>query len=308
MDKPFTLKDFFSEEEIGRITSKSNEASQFIQKALSNEIKPIQNKPQVKILADSLSEDGIRLTTFECTYWRPMLAEVNTHRCFSRNSRSSRATPTDVLIAEIKKAPWGPCNWPINQSGMVAEKIFGEAKTKNLLNYIWNLYAATACQEAKTLADTGVHKEVTNRILEPFTAAHTIISSTDWNNFFALRLTKDAQPDMQLLAKTMREALDNSTPKTLHENEWHLPYITEEDKKKFKRADCCRISAARCARVSYKTFDGSIEPEKDLLLYKRLVENKHFSPLEHVATPALDTYIRSNFKGWNQLRKFEDFE
>ena len=44
-----------------------------------------------------------------------------------------------------------------------------------------------------------------------------------------------------------------------------------------------KIATARCARLSYMTFDGEIDYEKDVKLYEQLLKSKHFSPFEHVA-------------------------
>ena len=48
---------------------------------------------EAKIIADSLSEAGKRIVTFELQYQRFIHGEVMTHRLFSRNAMSSRAIP-----------------------------------------------------------------------------------------------------------------------------------------------------------------------------------------------------------------------
>lgn len=273
---------------------------------LIKESKPITSKPQVKVLADSINSSGNRLTTFELVFWRPILPQLSRHRVFSLNVRSSRATPVDSLIAEIRNTPWGPKEWGINQPGMVANKSFGTKEIKDSLDYVWYQSSNLACKMAETLADVGVHKQIVNRMLEPYACTYAVVSGTEWDNFYELRTAKDSQPEMQELANMMKEAQDNSTPKSLLQSEWHMPYITEEDLSKYSLQDCCKISAARCARVSYKRYDGTIDASKDLELYNKLVSAKHFSPLENVAIPAGNNYLPSNFKGWNQLRKFEE--
>jgi len=74
-----------------------------------------------KIIADSLcSIENIRLTTFEITFPRMVLAEFNTHRVFSRNSASSRAIPIEKQLAKVLNDPFIPIHWGKNQSGMQA--------------------------------------------------------------------------------------------------------------------------------------------------------------------------------------------
>lgn len=268
--------------------------------------KPIQSKPEVKILADSLSKAGDRLTTFELTFWRPILPELSRHRVFSLSVRSSRATPVNKLIDEIQKSPWGPNEWGKNQPGMVAEDVFSNEKFIKNFEYVWYQTANFCCQMAKSLNEVGVHKQIVNRMLEPYTCTHAVVSGTEWKNFFKLRTASDSQPEMQDLANKMKKLFDEHEPTLLDDNEWHLPYITQKDRFDFTPPECRRISAARCARVSYKLYDGTTDSQKDLELYEKLVNSHHWSPLEHVAIPAVHDYRESNFKGWNQLRKYEE--
>ena len=168
----------------------NHEDKQKLVKELSEIIKqtkPIQSEPEVKILADSLSKSGHRLTTFELTFWRPILPELSRHRVFSLSVRSSRATPVDTLIAEISNSPWGPCEWGENQKGMVAEKVITQEETLTALKYIWYHAAKGNCGVAKSLADAGVHKQIVNRLLEPFSCTHMVLSGTEWDNFYKLR-------------------------------------------------------------------------------------------------------------------------
>ena len=273
-------------------------------KIILRENKPITSEPKVKILADSITRDRKRLTTFELTFWRPILPEITRHRALSFSVRSSRATPVDTLIGEIRNSPWGPTEWGENEKGMVANKVFTNEQYVDTLNYIWYQSASLQCKMAKTLADAGVHKQIVNRLLEPFSCTHAVVSGTEWDNFYKLRTAKDAQPEMRQLALAMQKSYEESTPVQLSSDDWHLPYITHEESLKYDVKDLCKISAARCARVSYKLYDGSTNPDKDSELYQKLVTKFHFSPLEHVATPAGSNYLLSNFKGWNQLRKF----
>lgn len=268
--------------------------------------KPIKHDPKVKILADSVSKNGDRLVTYELTFWRAILPELTRHRCLSFSVRSSRAAQTDKLIEEVQASPWGPREWGKDQKGMVAEDKFTKKEFIEAFEYVWYQTANFSCQMAQTLAKAGIHKQVVNRMLEPYSCTHVVVSGTEWDNFFKLRTASDSQPEMQDLANKMKKLFDKHEPILLDDNKWHLPYITQKDRCKLTPSECCKVSAARCARVSYKLFDGTTDLQKDLELYEKLVNSHHWSPLEHVAIPAVHDYMESNFKGWNQLRKYEE--
>ena len=186
---------------------------------------------------------------------------------------------------------------------MVAgEELKGEDLTNAIL--AWKLAALGIATQAETLMNLGVHKQVTNRLLEPFTYSDMVLAGTDFDNFFDLREAPDAQPEIRELALAMHKELDASTPVELKEGEWHLPYISAEDRDKADIDTLCKVSCARCARVSYKAFDGSSSIDKDLALFNRLKDSKHWSPMEFVATPSGSNYKESNYKGWNQYRRF----
>lgn len=285
---------------------KAEDLIEFVKKGLEdlNQEKEINNTPQVKVLADSISNEGKRLTTLELTFWRPILAELNTHRMLSKNSRSSRAVPVSKIIEEVTKCPWGPREWGLNQKGMQASKEIPN-KLLHLCKCFWYSSAQYSAKAAGDLANLGLHKQIVNRLLEPFMCVHTVISGTEWDNFFNLRISPLAQPEMMDLAVAMKKAMDKSTPELLKNGTWHLPYINNEDKEKNEIEVLKKVSAARCARVSYKTFDGTTDINKDLELAEKLLKDKHLSCFEHIATPCSKTdYMLSNFKGWNQYRKF----
>ena len=269
----------------------------------------LQNQPIVKVLADSISPDGIRLTTFQLTYWRSIHSELMTHRVFSRCAQSSRATPIDTVINNIKSGAWGPAHWGMNQAGMTAKEEINPMMTSSC-QFLWEQTATAIANSVEMISkQTGLHKQILNRMLEPYTSINVVLTATDFKNFFKLRLDEHAQPEMQDLARAMKNAMDNSTPKSLQYGEWHLPYITVWDTMGNTIEDLCKISAARCARVSYKAYDGSSSVEADIKLADKLINDKHMSPLEHVATPAEpDKYIASNFRGWNQYRKYQTEE
>ncbi|QEG09271.1 thymidylate synthase [Stenotrophomonas phage Pokken] len=286
------------------------------------------------ILADSISPEGIRLITWQLRYWRPIHAELMTHRVFSRNAGSSRARPSAAIIQQVMDDPWGPLHWGKNEPGMQAN---AELEGESLFNarMAWSSAALMAAAEATTLVRAGAHKQIVNRLLEPFTYIDVVLSGTDFANWYALRDHKDAQPEIRELASLMKEVQAHSTPTLLQPGEWHLPYIESKDvveaKKYLKIGRITRdeprdeeiiellkkASAARCARVSYKLFDGSnANFEADLDLFNRLLVSQplHASPAEHQATP--DVWVgdrhsaewqhsdeHGNFRGWRQFRK-----
>lgn len=151
-----------------------------------------------------------------------------------------------------------------------------------------------------------VHKETANRYLEPFMWHTVLVTATEWSNFFALRTHPHADPKIQTVAVLMKEAMESSTPNTVHGEEWHAPFLNEEERQALREGDesWLNVSVGRCARVSYLTHFGKRDPQKDIELAQRLNESGHMSPYEHVATPMVNTFTQSgNFKGWHQLRK-----
>src|SRR3954452_24195130 len=75
---------------------------------------------EAKVLADSVSPAGQRLTTLEATFPRFVLAEFNTHRVFSRNSASSRAIPVAKQLRRVLDDPYVPIEFGSNKPGMQA--------------------------------------------------------------------------------------------------------------------------------------------------------------------------------------------
>ena len=283
------------------------------------------------VIADSISDQGIRITTFQLRYWRAIHAELMTHRVFSRNAGSSRARPYKAIIDQVKTDPWGPLHWGANEPGMQANN---EVKEVHWAKNTWRLAAKIAAEQAEELAATGLHKQIVNRVLEPFTYIDVVVTATDYANWFALRLDEDAQPEIQQLAQAMESAMAASAPAMLKPGEWHLPYITvsdhtniqdylpyvitnNKDKPEKMLELLKKISAARCARTSYKAFDGKVASiDDDLALFDKLMSGnlKHASPTEHQATPDYINYwdgeiefvspwLHGNFKGWVQYRK-----
>ena len=253
-----------------------------------------------KIILDSVSKAGKRLTTFELTYPRFIHSQVLTHRLFSRNSASSRAIPTKKMLEMVDSDPAMPIYWGKNKKGMSASKEINDISSAKAY---WLAARNNAVFWAKQLYSLGVHKQIVNRIVEPWKFITIICTATEWSNFYSLRRHDDAQPEMQLLANLMYDAQEKSIPV---ERIWHIPYI-QEDEKDLPLDTKCRISVARCARVSYLTHNGKRDIEKDLSLYDRLLTGSgfgHFSPFEPVAKASDNPDERSgNFVGWIQYRK-----
>ncbi len=291
-----------------------------------------------KILADSLSPDGVRLTTMEVVMPRIVLAEFNTHRLLSRNSASSRAIPVEKMIKMVMGHPYIPTHWGKNQKGMQAEEeVTGDALVN--ARHRWLEACEKAIVAANRLLDVGIHKQITNRLLEPFMWHTVIVTATAWSNFFNLRCHPMAHPEIKKTAELMRDAMAESTPEKLLHGAWHVPLIRDEDVREVAVLDgdsatlggddspasgwhrrrwqqLCKISVGRCARVSYLTHDGKRDIGKDIELHDELLKNGHMSPFEHVARPMtpsdlarrgglepLAETFSGNFRGWVQYRK-----
>ena len=249
---------------------------------------------EAKILADSIA-NGVRLTTLQVTMPRIVLAEFNTHRMLSRNSASSRAIPVEKRIAQVRANPFVPDVFAANQRGMQAGAELDE-RDNSKAQHAWRIAAELACQQAEALLDQGVHKQWANRLIEPFCWHTVIVSATEWDNFFALRCSPEAQPEIRRTAELMREALASSTPALCASGAWHLPLVdfslgdwvwakshAHEHGAGVPGAALAKLSVARCARVSYLTHDGKRAPQADIALHDRLLKSGHMSPFEHAA-------------------------
>lgn len=262
------------------------------------------------ILADSISPTGARLTTMEVTFPRMVLAEFNTHRMFSRNSASSRAIPVEKMLDKVRTHPFIPVRFGKNQKGMQASEWLAGTEHSEAVRR-WYHGRDRAIETAEALLAVGVHKQLVNRVLEPYLWHTVIVTATEWSNFFALRDHPDAQPEIQIPAHLMKVALANSSPRLVEMGDWHRPLMPdlEELATIYVANDLNRISAGRCARVSYTTHHGTRDPEADIELCERLVTSGHMSPLEHVATPLPESWMTlGNFKGWEQMRKAVPYE
>lgn len=268
------------------------------------------HQPLAWVRADSINPLGRRLLTFETLAHRYIHPEVLTHRAFGRNASSSRATPSQALIDQVLNDPWEPCHWGANQSGMQANAELDDLK-KYRAGQMWRGAAHQAALAAQALLDLGAHKQIVNRVLEPYLPIRNVMTGTEWGNWFGLRDHPDAQPEIRALAKAMWVAMKASKPvqRTLKTGLWHLPYVTDDERLELTVTEAKKVSAARCARVSYRLHDGKPTTlEADLALYERLMggDPKHASPTEHQAQPVRgDTlcYAHGPFRGWTQFRK-----
>lgn len=255
-----------------------------------------------KIIAHSIAPNGQVIVTWELEYQRFIHGEFMTHRLFSRNAASSRAIPVKTIIDQVRNNPAMPIHWGLNQSGMQAKSVLSDALTGSA-KYLWKKAAHFAANIAEALTKVGLHKQATNRILEPFQTMKTVMTATCMDNFFWLRNHEDAQPEIRELARLMWEALQKSVPQKLNPGEWHVPYVCVvrpftgplqywdlRDAKQLTLEQAIAISSSCCAQVSYRKLDDSLE--KAELVYKRLVDSEpvHASPFEHQATPMTERH------------------
>lgn len=233
-----------------------------------------------------------------CTYPRIILAEINTHRMLSRSTASSRAIPIHKQIEKVKTRPFIPSWIGASQSGMQANNEVDENDQRDFKGS-WLELSVMACNTARYLDNLGIHKQIVNRVLEPWGYVTSIFTATEWDNLYKLRCHKDAQPEFQALAYKMLEAHAQSVPLR---SDLHIPFgdkmehgLSEEDK--------IKIACARCARISYENHDGNKDSADDLRLYEQLKKSGHMSPFEHVAKANINDTFVGNFQGWIQHRK-----
>ena len=268
-------------------------------------------QPSAKIICDSVNPYGDRITTFEIKLHRYVLAEFNTHRVNSRNFQSSRACPVEKMIANVIEDNVYPLHWGRKQKGMVADLEIDEADQLEAIA-IWDEAREAAIGYVKRLLEIDVHKQVANRLLEPFMAITGIVTATDYSNFFDQRCHSDAQPEIRALAIAMRGAYEQSEPMLIRPNEgipWHIPFLKQEDwelwhENELTYQDLIKISVGRCARVSYLNHDGDRSIQDDIKLHDRLLSSKppHFSPFEHIAEAMPNSDRYANFQGWQSYR------
>lgn len=283
-----------------------------------------------KIVLDSVQPDGVRLTTLTITLPKYVLAELNTHRafCLAGDMALEFDLPVEKMIQRVIDDPVIPVEWGKNQPGMQAREVLSDEPRK-MAEDQWLTTRDAAVAQARILIRLGVHKQIVNRLIEPWMYTTVLITATAraYRHFFALRCHPDAQPEMRAAAEAMRSAYESSTPRRLEYAEWHMPYLQSEDGSAamdymaashvggiFIPSGGCatpllrKVSVARCARVSYLTQDGKRDLTEDVRLHDRLANSGHWSPFEHVAQAVqpsrTNRHLSGNFQwGWVQLRK-----
>lgn len=278
---------------------------------------------RVEVLADSITESGSRLTTVRATYWRAIHAEIMTYRQLARCASSSRAIPVKTMLRSVLNDPAGPVHWGANQKGMQARSEL-QGWRQRLAESIFYLARHPALFMVWLLSLVGLHKQVANRLLEPWLWITVLISSTEWDNLLVQRHHPDAQPDFQVVAKCLLEALNGSVPILLKAGQWHLPLVDSDGPalatangapQSWERAkilhNLMKLSVARAARTSYTTQEGKVPNwTDDMRIYDSLISANpwHASPSEHQATPNVGQFQGARMGGnfnddWVQNRK-----
>jgi hypothetical protein len=218
-----------------------------------------------KVICDSLSPQGHRITTFELVFPRFILAELNTHRMFSKNSASSRAIPFSKMVKAVQENPFIPMAWQKQHSGMQGTEYITDEKDLKFCNKAWLMARDAAIVHATGMnEELEITKQLCNRLLEPFMYHKVLLTATEFDNFFELRCPQytvnvegtsrvfkskkdlikvfgkqedmtdeyfrninkgQSEIHMMQLAECMYDALNESTPKQLKAGEWHIPGI-----------------------------------------------------------------------------------
>ena len=246
-----------------------------------------------KVILSSVNPDGQRLVTAILRYPRWLHAEIMTHRAFSRNAASSRAIPVRKILEMVQHTPAMPEFWGSEKPGMQSGASLS-AEDADACASTWHRAAEAAVSFARELLGAGLHKSLVNRLLEPWMPYTVLVSATSWDNFFALRAHKDAMPEFQILAYRMLDQYLNTPPQRLDWGQWHIPFGTQMPEG-LDHETKLKVAVARCARLSYLTYDGEMDIEKDLTLYHRLMEAEplHASPAEHVAKAEKHLWLNS---------------
>ena len=332
------------------------------------------SKISAKIVCDSLSPQGERLTTYILTYPRFIHAEVMTHRVFSRNTASSRAIPFEKMVKMVEEDPFIPIAWQKDHKGMQGTEYFLQNDVIDWANMSGNITASKGLTElwleasmfaidcARGMNRAGLTKQLCNRLLEPFVWHTALVTASQWNNFFELRCPKyglfsenlplefrskkdllayvkqveadefknqydnltyldwikmsksGAEIHIQALAEAMWDAYNESKPQQLQAGEYHIPFGDKIDKANLInyiesnytnlpedsmifRDLKLKIAVARCARLSYMTFDNEINYQKDIELHDMLLKSKHNSPFEHIACAMSNEEYDTFYKG-----------
>lgn len=249
-------------------------------------------------LLHSVAPAGVPMVTFEIEYPRIILAEINTHRMLAKSSASSRAIPFEKMTKQLVGRPvrFGKANKGMQDTG---EQHDGKVTIRDYEmggQEAWEFAKESAAEISKAFYEAGYHKQVYNRLTDNFQMVKTVISGTEWANFFWLRYHESADPTFAELARVMQQAMHESIPQTLLPSEWHLPYVTScrngngkleywlDSETQLNEEDALIASAARCAAVSFRNIDYGMEKCREVF-ERQLVggDRKHGSALEHQA-------------------------
>lgn len=261
-----------------------------------------------KVIADSIGPSGCRITTLEVTYPLAVHWDFLRHQSFSMYEQvhsvaSNRAIPTNTYLRRIFDNPAEPLRWGKNQPGMVArEEMTGWRLWLGKRVFAAGRFAAVVV--GLILNRLGFHKEIANWSAMPHAWVTQIVTSTDWENFDALRIHPAARAEMRKIATMMRDARNVSTPRVLQESEWHLPYVSDVEQAAVSGETLRNVSAARCARVSILKQDDARYVEMELDKAEKLQSDGHMSPFDHPAMALATSERVANLRGFRSARKF----
>lgn len=256
----------------------------------------------VQVIADGISEgSGVRLTSMLLTYPLFIHNQLLTHRAFSRSSASARALPVEAVLTQVIDEPVVPVMATEAKTGMTAGAPLKGRKATEALS-AWMRARDAAIIEARELELLGVHRSVVNRLLEPFRTITTLVTATEWANFFALRTTEDPQAEFTGLARAAYDAYHESVPDTYPVGAWFTPLLTDEERTRLPLGAACDISAARCARLSFGP-GATFSHDRDLKLAVSLKRRGEWGPFEHQAFSSDAPRFSGNLRGWVQYRK-----
>ena len=262
-----------------------------------------------KVIADSITERGERMTTFELEYHRFVHSENLVHKMLSANSSSSRAIPLGRAINMTVDQNLYPIHWGAKQAGMQARNELDD-ETIVKAKAVWDDIRSAIVDGCKKLDELGAHKQWAARPLEAFQTIKVVRSGTDWNNFLWLRDDDMAQPEIRELAKCIKQCLEQSIPEILMEGDLHVPYVNvkydhlglrryyDSDDNELTIDEAMMISTSCCAQISYRKLDDS--KEDAIRIYRKLFEQDkvHASPSEHVCSPIGDVDNVFDVRQW----------
>lgn len=273
-------------------------------------------KISTKIIAHSVNPHGGELISIQSYAPYFLDAELEKHGMISSNSSSNRAIPFKKMVEseffippDIRKEAKGMQGF---EKLTLSENISADSR----LYFIRNLVVNELLQ---LQWDLGIHKQTLNRYIAPWSMQKKIMTGTReaWSGVLALRDNSAADPSAQVWAKTIQALFKESVPVELEYGEWHLPYITLEEQDdlaigSISIEEILKISAARCARTSYRLFDGKNScPEDDYKLFDKLVGSDpvHATPLEHqgLCIPKICSYDPKDWqRGQTHMMKNRD--